>query len=266
MDLGLKDKVALITGSSAGIGFTIAEKLAEEGCHLIICGRNSQRLEQAYQSLAQAYPAQQILSLVADVHQAQDSEQLIQDSLNQYGKIDILVNNSEGANFAENLIENLSDEDWLNVFQGKLIGYIRLTNLVLPIMKKQHWGRIVNIIGTSGKEPSPRLVKSGVVNAALMNFTKSVARQTAPYNVLINSVNPGVIDTPRHREYLEIYAKKQGTTPDLIREGILKTIPMNRIGTTEEFANLVVFLASECASYITGITIPIDGGLSSSAF
>jgi len=211
MDLGLKDKVALITGSSAGIGFTIAEKLAEEGCHLIICGRNSQRLEQAYQSLAQAYPVQEILRLVADVHQAQDSEQLIQDSLNQYGKIDILVNNSEGANFAD-------------------------------------------------------LVKSGVVNAALMNFTKSVARQTAPYNVLINSVNPGVIDTPRHREYLEIYAKKQGTTPDLIREGILKTIPMNRIGTTEEFANLVVFLASECASYITGITIPIDGGLSSSAF
>jgi 3-oxoacyl-[acyl-carrier protein] reductase/bacilysin biosynthesis oxidoreductase BacG len=90
---------------------------------------------------------------VADVHQAQDSEQLIQDSLNQYGKIDILVNNSEGANFADNLIENLSDDDWLNVFQGKLMGYIRLTNLVLPIMKKQHWGRIVNIIGTSGKEP-----------------------------------------------------------------------------------------------------------------
>ncbi|NCS20957.1 MAG: SDR family oxidoreductase [Microcystis aeruginosa G11-06] len=236
MNLGLKDKVALITGSSAGIGFTIAEKLAEEGCHLIICGRNSQRLEQAYQSLAQAYPAQEILRLVADVHQAQDSEQLIQDSLNQYGKIDILVNNSEGANFADNLIENLSDDDWLNVFQGKLMGYIRLTNLVLPIMKKQHWGRIVNIIGTSGKEPSPRLVKSGVVNAALMNFTKSVA------------------------------AAKEGTTPELIREGILKTIPMNRIGTTEEFANLVVFLASECASYITGITIPLDGGLSSSAF
>jgi 3-oxoacyl-[acyl-carrier protein] reductase/bacilysin biosynthesis oxidoreductase BacG len=133
-------------------------------------------------------------------------------------------------------------------------------------MKKQHWGRIVNIIGTSGKEPSPRLVKSGVVNAALMNFTKSVARQTAPYNVLINSINPGVIDTPRHRDYLEMYAAKEGTTPELIREGILKTIPMNRIGTTEEFANLVVFLASECASYITGITIPLDGGLSSSAF
>lgn len=266
MDLGLKDKVALITGSSAGIGFTIAEKLAQEGCHLIICGRNSQRLEQAYQSLKKAYPSLEILSLSADVHQGNDSQKLVQKSLEKYGKIDILINNSEGANFAENLIENLSDEDWLSVFQGKLMGYIRLTNLVLPIMKSQQWGRIINIIGTSGKEPSPRLVKSGVVNAALMNFTKSVARQTASYNVLMNSVNPGIIDTPRHREYLKIYAQKEGTTEDTIREGIIKTIPMNRIGKTEELANLVVFLSSECASYITGITIPVDGGLSSSAF
>lgn len=146
------------------------------------------------------------------------------------------------------------------------MGYIRLTNLVLPIMKNQQWGRIINIIGTSGKEPSPRLVKSGVVNAALMNFTKSVARQTGASNVLINSINPGIIDTPRHREYLEIYAKKEGITPDQLRQEIIKTIPINRIGTAEELANLVVFLASECASYITGITIPVDGGSSASAF
>ncbi|WRH68894.1 MAG: SDR family NAD(P)-dependent oxidoreductase [Planktothrix sp. GU0601_MAG3] len=152
MDLGLKNKVALVTGSSAGIGFTIAEKLAEEGCNLIICGRNSQQLQEAYQSLIQAYPSQQVLSLSADVHQAEDSERLVQESLKKYGSIDILVNNSEGANFTENLIENLSDEDWLTVFQGKLMGYIRLTNLVLPSMKQQQWGRIINIIGTSGKE------------------------------------------------------------------------------------------------------------------
>ncbi|HAN74065.1 MAG TPA: short-chain dehydrogenase [Planktothrix sp. UBA8407] len=266
MDLGLKNKVALVTGSSAGIGFTIAEKLAEEGCNLIICGRNSQQLQEAYQSLIQAYPLQQVLSLSADVHQAEDSERLVQESLKKYGRIDILVNNSEGANFTENLIENLSDEDWLTVFQGKLMGYIRLTNLVLPRMKQQQWGRIINIIGTSGKEPSPRLVKSGVVNAALMNFTKSVARQSAASGVLINSINPGIIDTPRHREYLQVYAEKEGTTPDLIRQEIIKSIPMNRIGRSEELANLAVFLASECASYMTGITIPVDGGISASAF
>jgi 3-oxoacyl-[acyl-carrier protein] reductase len=266
MDLGLKNKVALITGSSAGIGFTIAEKLAQEGCNLVICGRNLQRLEQANQTLSKTYPDSSILSLTADVHQANDSEKLVKETLNKYGKIDILINNSEGANFAENLIENLSDEDWFKVFQGKLMGYIRLTNLVLPIMKNQQWGRIINIIGTSGKEPSPRLVKSGVVNAALMNFTKSVARQTAASNVLINSINPGIIDTPRHREYLEIYAQKEGITPDQLRQEIIKTIPINRIGTSEELANLVIFLASECASYITGITIPVDGGSSASAF
>jgi 3-oxoacyl-[acyl-carrier protein] reductase/bacilysin biosynthesis oxidoreductase BacG len=182
------------------------------------------------------------------------------------GRIDILINNSEGASFSGESIEDISDAEWRSVFEGKLMGYIRMTNLVLPRMKNQQWGRIINIIGTSGKEPSPRLVKSGVVNAALMNFTKSVARQTASSNVLINSINPGIIDTPRHREYLKIYAQKEGTTQDFIREGIIKTIPMNRIGSSEELANLVVFLASECASYITGITIPVDGGLSSSAF
>ncbi|WP_392535297.1 SDR family oxidoreductase [Nostoc sp. C117] len=264
MDLGLSGKVALVTGASAGIGYAISQKLAAEGCNLIICGRNAERLEQAGQNLAH-FPVK-IISLSADVQKATDSEKLVQEALNQFGKIDILVNNSEGAKFSDVAVENLSDEDWTTAFEGKTMGYIRMTSLVLPNMKNQKWGRIINIIGTSGKEPSPRLIKSGVANAALINFTKSVATQAAKWNVLVNSVNPGIIDTPRHREYLEVFAQKENRNIEGIIEGIDNTIPIGRRGLSSEVANLVAFLSSECASYITGVTIPVDGGLSTAAF
>lgn len=264
MDLGLTGKVALVTGASAGIGYAIAEKLAAEGCNLIICGRNADRLEKAYQNLLNS-PAK-IISFSSDVQKANESEKLVQEALDRFGTIDILVNNSEGAKFSNVAVESISEEDWTTVFEGKLMGYIRLTNLVLPTMKNQKWGRIINIIGTSGKEPSPRLIKSGVANAALINFTKSVATQVAPWNVLVNSVNPGIIDTPRHREYLEVFAQKEDRNIDAIAAGIDNTIPIGRRGFSSEVANLVAFLSSECASYITGVTIPVDGGLSTAAF
>ncbi|MFN6477372.1 SDR family oxidoreductase [Nostoc sp. DedQUE07] len=264
MDLGLTQKVALVTGASAGIGYSVAQKLAAEGCQLIICGRNSERLKQAYQGLIGSQA--KIVPISADVQNPSDSQNLVQEALNQFGKIDILVNNSEGASFSNEAVENLSDEDWLSVFEGKLMGYIRMTNLVLPTMKSQQWGRIINIVGTSGKEPSSRLVKSGVANAGLINFTKTVASQVAKWNVLVTCVNPGLIDTPRHREYLEVFAEEEGRTVDSIIEGTNKMIPLGRRGFSSEVANLVAFLASECASYITGVTIPVDGGLSTSAF
>ncbi|MEH1869057.1 MAG: SDR family oxidoreductase [Nostoc sp.] len=264
MDLGLTQKVALVTGASAGIGYSVAQKLAAEGCQLIICGRNSERLEQAYQGLVSSQA--KVIPILADVQKASDSQKLVQEALNQFGKIDILVNNSQGATFSNEAVENLSDEDWSTVFEGKLMGYIRMTNLVLPTMKNQQWGRIINIVGTSGKEPSSRLVKSGVCNAALINFTKTVATEVAKSNVLVTCVNPGLIDTPRHREYLEVFAQKEDRNIEAIIEGIDKTIPIGRRGLSSEVANLVAFLSSECASYITGVTIAVDGGLSTGAF
>jgi 3-oxoacyl-[acyl-carrier protein] reductase len=264
MDLGLTGKVALVTGASAGIGYAIAEKLAEEGCQLIICGRNSERLEKAVETLG--HDGVRIISIAADVQKENDSISLVQESVKQFGTIDIMVNNSEGAKFSSEAVEEFSDEDWRNVFERKLMGYIRMTNLVLPSMKSQKWGRIINIIGTSGKEPAGALIKSGVANAGLINFTKAVATEVAKWNVLVNSINPGLIDTPRHREFLEIVAQKEGLTVNEIKERIDKLIPLGRRGVASEVANLVAFLASECASYITGVTIPVDGGLSKGAF
>jgi 3-oxoacyl-[acyl-carrier protein] reductase len=264
MDLGLTGKVAVVTGASAGIGYAIVQQLAAEGCNLIICGRNQERLEQAARSLVDT-PGK-VISLTADVQVTNDAEKLVAEAVKQFGTIDILVNNSEGAVFSLNPIEDLSDRDWETVFDGKLMGYIRMTNLVLPTMKSQNWGRIINIIGTSGKEPSPRLVKSGVANAALINFSKSVATQVGRWNILVNSVNPGIIDTPRHRAYLEVFAQQEGQTIEAIGTGIDRTIPLCRRGLSGEVANLVTFLASESASYITGVNIPVDGGSSTTAF
>lgn len=266
MDLGLTGKVALVTGSSAGIGFSIAQGLAREGCKLVICGRNLEKIQQAEKSLLQEFPNLEIFSLTADVHQATECEKLVNLSLDKFGIIDILINNSEGASFSSQAVEQLSDDDWRGVFEAKLLGYIRMSNLVLPTMKNQKWGRIINIVGTSGKEPSSLLIKSGVANAAILNFTKAVAMQAAKFNVLITAINPGVIDTPRHRHYLEIAAQEENQTPDIIRAKITNSIPIGRLGFSSEVANIVVFLSSECASYITGVTIAIDGGLSASAF
>ncbi|NEO40839.1 MAG: SDR family oxidoreductase [Moorea sp. SIOASIH] len=264
MDLGLTGKIALVTGASAGIGYAIADRLAGEGCKLIICGRNRDRLKQAEQVFQTA--GIEMLSICADVQQPNDSQKLVDSALSKFGKIDILVNNSAGANFAKNEVEEMSDQDWRTVFEGKLLGYIRMTNLVLPTMKTQKWGRIINIVGTSGKEPSGTLIKSGVANAGLVNFTKAVANQVARYNILVNCVNPGIIDTPRHQDYLELFSKIGNKTADEIKAGMDNKIPLGRRGEAMEVGTLVAFLASECASYITGISIAVDGGLSVAAF
>lgn len=266
MNFNLEGKVALVTGASAGIGLEIAKGLAAEGCHLAICGRNPDRLDAAKATLTGLFPQLELLAVCADVHSEMDSNTLANQVLNTFKRIDILINNSGGAAFAKEFVEDLTDKDWQIALQGKLMGYIRMTNLILPGMKEQKWGRVINIVGTSGKEPSSQLVKSGLVNAALTNFAKSVATQVASSNVLVNTVNPGIIDTPRHREYLETASQVQNRPIDSVRSSLVEAIPIGRVGTSEELSNIVTFLASDCASYITGISISVDGGLSKYAF
>lgn len=266
MDLKLTGKVALVTGASAGIGKAVAEALAEEGCNLIICARNLVRLEEVYQSIVRSYPKITVTMLCANVHKLDESQELVHKSLNAFAQIDILINNSEGADFADEEPEDISDENWRAVFEGKLLGYIRMTNLVLPRMKQRKWGRIINIVGLSGKEPSIYLLKAGVTNAALINFTKAVAKHAAEHNVLVTSVNPGFIETTRFYRFIDVYSKHKSHDPDKVQKEIVKGIPIARVGFPHEVASLISFLSSECASYVTGITIPIDGGFSMTAF
>jgi 3-oxoacyl-[acyl-carrier protein] reductase len=266
MDLSLTDKVALVTGASAGIGKAIAQELAREGCNLVLCARNQTPLAEVAQLILSEVQDVEVITICADAQNKQSSLEVVEKALNHFGRINILINNTEGASFHSDAPETIDDDEWHTILTGKLLGYIRMTNLVLPIMKSNNWGRIINLVGLSGKEPSAELLKTGVVNAALMNFTKAVAKHSAEYNVLINSINPGFIETPRFKQFIEVQSEQLKEPLSVIEKNLSNKIPTRRFGRANEVAGLVTFLASDRASYITGITIPVDGGLSTSAF
>ncbi|QYO67519.1 SDR family oxidoreductase [Leptolyngbya sp. 7M] len=266
MDLFLTNKVALVTGASAGIGKAVAQELAREGCRLVLCARNQKPLEEVSQLISTKFHNSEVITVCADAQNGQDSFRIVEGALRRFGEINILINNTEGSPFYLADPENISEDEWHNILTGKLLGYIRMTNLVLPIMKKKNWGRIINLVGLSGKEPSVELLKTGVVNAGLMNFTKAVAKYSAEYNILINSINPGFIETSRFKQFVEIQAEQLKEPSSIVEKKLANKIPARRPGCASEVASLIAFLASERASYITGTTIPVDGGLSTSVF
>lgn len=268
MDLNLDGKVVIVTGASAGIGKAIMTLFAKEKCNLIVCSRNLSKLNRSVKRLITEYSNFKIYALRANVHTCEGAEEIIKFTLSKFNRIDILVNNSDGPIVGTNNFENISEFDWKNSFEGKLHGYIRMSQFVIPIMKAQKWGRIINIIGLSGKEPGlyNKMIAAGIINAALINFTKSIAKDLAQYNVLVNGINPGYISTQRFKKYLTNHSNIKGFTLKNVKQSILNDIPLHKVGQPEDVANLAVFLASERANYIDGATINIDGGLSLSAF
>lgn len=266
MDLGLKDKVVLITGASAGIGEATAELFVQEGSNLFICGRNKEKIEKMGNELKMKYPKSVIHIMCADMYAENNCEILVNSALKIYKRIDILINNTDGPLLSTNIPEEISETEWSNVFKGKLYTYIRMINLVLPHMKYQKWGRIINIVGSVGKEPSAELLAAGVTNAGLINYIKAIAHVVGEYNVLINAVNPGHIQTSRFYKYVENISKSRARSFEAIESEILKKIPLRKLGEPHEVASLVVFLASAAASYITGVSLNVDGGMSQSAF
>jgi NAD(P)-dependent dehydrogenase (short-subunit alcohol dehydrogenase family) len=263
MDLGLQGRVALVAGGSAGIGLAAVAALAAEGCHVALCGRDPGRLEAARRALGEAGPGWVVRTVQADVQSEADARRAVDETARSFGPIDVLVNNSEGPPFDEAGPEGISDEDWRATFEGKLLGYVRLMGLVLPGMKERRWGRVISVVGLAGREPSAQLIKAGLVNAALMNLTKSAARSAAPHGVLVTAVNPGFIRTPRSEQFRQVLARDQGLTLEQVEKAVADRIPLGRFGTAEEVAGLIAFLASERASYLTGVTIAVDGGVSS---
>lgn len=268
MNLNLQGKVAIITGASAGIGKAIFKLFLEENCHIVACSRNLPNLKRTLKELIKYNNDVEIHAIEADVHNYEDAKRVCEYTLSKFNQIDILINNSEGPVLKKTQFENISELEWTNCFQGKLHGYIRMSQLVIPIMKNQKSGRIINIIGLSGKEPmlDTNRLAAGIINAALINFTKSLAKNLAKWNILVNGVNPGYINTPRFKNYLLSQSMDAHLARAKVKQHILKQIPLHKIGESEDVANLVLFLASERAKYIDGVTINIDGGLSNSAF
>ncbi len=259
LELNLSGKTAIITGGSAGIGLATAKALYSEGVNVVIAARNQERLDKAVldiQSLS--ITGTKIIGISADLTKAEDVEKVIFTTIAKFGKIDILINNAGSAR-AGSFLE-LSDEAFLDAWNLKLLGYIRLVRAVVSYLKNQPDGRIVNIIGGAGRTPRPNFLPGGTTNAALLNFTRGISKELAQDNIRINAISPGLTDTERAKTLAEQNAESLGITVDEYKAQSVKSIPLGKVVKPEEIAALALFLVSDLAGSITGAEILVDGG------
>lgn len=257
MDLGLTGRVAIVAGASKGLGRAIAIGLAREGANVAICARSQDSLTSTAKFIEENYSVA-ALPLVADLRNHADIDRVVEGTVNKFNRVDILLNNAGGP--APKTFEESTGEDWekaigLNFFSG-----VRLIQRVLPHMKARSWGRIINILSSGAKQPIDGLIQSNAARAAMAGAAKTLSREVAAYGILVNNICPGRIQTERVNEVDAATARRKGVSVEEVRRESCREIPMGRYGQPEEFANAVVFLASECASYITGSTLQIDGG------
>lgn len=257
MDLGIKDRVALVAAGSKGIGFAVAFELAREGARVFLCSRDEKRASEAAQKI-HAETGATVAGIGADVTDERAVEHFVNLARERAGRIDILVTNAGGpptSSFAE------SDLDaFRKAFELNALSAIRLAKLVMPGMRAQKWGRVVNITSISAKQPIDGLLYSNTVRAALTGWAKTVSNEVAADNVTVNNVAPGYTLTGRQDELAEARSKALGKSKEEIIASWATQGPMGRIGQPHEIAAAVVFLASERASYITGVTLQVDGG------
>ncbi|MCC7079413.1 MAG: SDR family oxidoreductase [Burkholderiales bacterium] len=258
MDLGIAGRAALVTGGSRGIGRETARRFLEEGVRVMICGRDAQALERTRAELAQSAGGD-IHALVADTMKEGDIVRLVDAAKDRFGKIDILVNNA--GQMYSGRFAAMTDTGLKEQFETKIFGFLRAIRLVYPMMKAQRWGRIVNLIGGAGKEPDPYMFGSGITNSGLLNITKSLSTEFGEDNVLVNAVCPGWVDTSMWRRNAQGLAAELGAkSEEEARRLAARKNALNRFGKPEELANAIVFLCSERASYITGVSLNLDGG------
>ncbi len=257
MDLGLEGKVALVTGGSKGIGKAIARSLAREGCRVAICARGQELLERTASQL-QEETGSEVFPVVADLTRPEDVKRMVDQVIQHFGRIDILVNNAGSA--PGGILENLTEEDWAQALQLKFMGYVRCCKEVLPHMQRQGKGRVVNIIGNDGVKFSYWEIAPGAANAAGQNLTMSLAAQYGKENITLVAINPGPVATERWDTLLEAMARDRGITVEEADRLSKASIPLGRICTPEEVADLATYLASDRAHFINGTMIEIDGG------
>jgi len=263
MNLGLRNKIALVTASSKGLGRASAKALAEEGAKIAICARDGRVLKETADEIANTTRSE-VLAIPADMTSSADIEQVVRETVNHFGGLHILVTNAGGppaGYFAE-----FDDRQWQEAFNLTMMSAIRLIRAATPHMEKEKWGRIINITSLSVKEPIDNLILSNSIRAAVHGMAKTLANQVAEHGITINNVMPGYIYTDRIQQLVQNTVERTGQTEDEILAGMTELTPVGRIGQPQELGALVAFLASGKAAYIHGVSIPVDGGRLKSTF
>jgi 3-oxoacyl-[acyl-carrier protein] reductase len=254
LELGLAGKVAIVTGGSEGLGRACVERFARSGAKIAACARRKDVLERSADAIRRDTGAE-ILAMAADVTHPNEVEAFVAATVAQFGGVDILVNNA-GTSLAAGF-EQVEEATWQYDFDLKVMGAIRLCRLVIPHMKRRGGGRIINVTTVGGKAPAVRSLPTSVSRAAGINLTKSLAHEYAPDKILVNTICLGLVKSAQHER------RAKGDLEAHYREVAEKRkLPLGRFGEAHEFADLVAFLASERAAYITGAAINFDGGIS----
>jgi 3-oxoacyl-[acyl-carrier protein] reductase len=264
MDLGLRGRSAMVAASSKGIGRAVAESLLAEGCRVSISSRSRENLEAARSELGKAVPGAEVAAFPCDVTRDEDLRAWFDGTRGAFGGVDILVTNTGGPPAARFL--DLSEEQWRAGIEGTLMNVVRLCRLVIPEMQKRKWGRIVHLTSFVAKQPLDLLTVSSTLRAGLSALTKTLSNQLAGDNILVNAVLPGYVLTARQVELNEIRARQEGVSVEELTARAVKAIPLGRHAQPREIGDVVAFLCSERASYVTGVTLQVDGGIVQSTF
>lgn len=263
MDLSLKDKIAIVTGASKGIGRAIALSLAQEGCRVCVVARTEATLNESRAEI-QKLSNTEVMAVTGDVADPILIAAVVRQVQDRWGGVDILVHNAGGpppGSFLEH-----GEDAWALAINQNFLSAVRFSRAVVPGMKLKNWGRIICLTSTIAKEPTPQMVLSASARAALAAFTKAIAAELAPFSITVNTVCPGGVQTDRVELLMQAAAKRESRTVDEIRKRSVALIPSGRFASPAEVADVIAFLASEKGSYVTGVSLMVDGGLTKSVF
>ena len=259
MNLNLKNKNAIVCASSQGLGKAAALDLAQEGVNLAICSRDQKKIDKVKEEIHQKINSEiKVIALQVDLDSPDEIQAFYKQVENDLGSVDILVNNNGGP--PPSTFEQLSDDDWQKAFNSTMMSCLRLSKLVIPNMKENAWGRIINISSVSVKTPVNGLFLSNSLRMGVLGWAKALSDELAPHGVTVNTVCPGYTKTERVEAILETQSNSSGLKKEDIEKSIAENIPMKRVGEAEDLAGLITFLASEKADYMTGLAIQVDGG------